>query len=201
MAGYNRMTNPQPKPDPSQSGVDRTQIEAPAIITPLHRQDRAFRNDGGQLVTGQVAWSKLTHVEAYFDQGRLAGGNPAYGEGQRFAAAQHYAKLYLIAEPSGTDSTQALNISRSMSTGSANTARTAAGIKLAVIHSHLGQKDRQIIEMVCGRDYSPAEAVRTVCGDYRDTVAARFREALDALVEALEQARRNPKIINMEVRG
>jgi hypothetical protein len=54
--------------------------------------------------------------------------------------------------------------------------------------------------MVCGENYFPSEAVRMVCNDYKDTVSARFREALDALIEAMEAVRREPRKFNTEVR-
>ena len=186
------------KPNPAN---ENTQIEAPAKVTSLHVQDRTFRNEAEQLVTGQTAWRKLTHLQSYFQNGRLAGGNPKYSENARYEAGLEYARLHDTWRPGGKDSTQALNISRSTGGDGGRTAAAFAGMRIACIHSHLGERDRQILMKVLADGYSPAEAVRTACGDYRDTVAARFREALDGLCEALETARRDGwKTINMEVR-
>ena len=60
---------------------------------------------------------------------------------------------------------------------------------LAAIDARLGERDRRIVRMVCGEGFWPSEAIRAVCADYKHTIAARFREALDALVEAFEMGR------------
>ena len=57
-------------------------------------------------------------------------------------------------------------------------------------HYDMSPRDRQIVRLVCGEGFFPSEAVRQVCADYKHTIPARLREALDGLVEAMEAARR-----------
>jgi hypothetical protein len=157
------------------------------VVTPLHRQDRELTKVAGS----PKAWSKWTPHEAAFNQGKLSGGN-GYTPEARFMAGQRYAEVWDAAQSAGRDSTQAQNISRGFGGGSISQAQSDAIKALVAIDSHMGQRDRIIIRMVCGEGYFPSEAVRLACGDYKDTVSARYREALDALVDAVEEARKVP---------
>ncbi len=189
------MTHPKPANDSTPI------IEGPAKVTQLHVQDRTFRNDGGQIVSNQTAFRVLSQIENYYDRGFLGGGNPTYSAEARYQAGLDYEQLYATWMPAGRDSTQALNVSRSTGGDGGSANKAFAGLKIACIHSHLGRRDREIIHLVCGMGYTPAEAVRNVCNDFKDTVSARFREALDGLCEALETCRRDGwRKIDMQVR-
>ena len=59
--------------------------------------------------------------------------------------------------------------------------------KLRAIDAAIGGNDAAILRKVRGEGHTPAEAARLVCGDYRDTVTARLREALDALLSAWDR--------------
>jgi len=177
--------------------VEREQPETPAKVTHLHVQDRAFRNDAGQIVAGQQAWRRLSPLEACYAKGQLAGGSDRYTAQARFDAGQRYSEIFLTAQSSGRDSTQALNVSRSGGGLPLSQAQSDAIRVLVTIHSHMGAKDRLIVTRVCGEGHFPSAAVREVCGDYRDTVSARFREALDGLIEAMETGRRDPGRVSM----
>lgn len=49
--------------------------------------------------------------------------------------------------------------------------------------------------MVCGENYRLSEAVLSACGkSYSRSVMPRFREALDALIEAVETIRREGQL-------
>lgn len=58
------------------------------------------------------------------------------------------------------------------------------------VKSELGGNDWLILVSVCGEGKKPSEAINLLYGDqYRKVVAARFREALDALITAIPVAR------------
>lgn len=173
---------------------------APAVITTLHRKDRPATDNDGKPITGTAAWRKLTPLQAVYAKNQLAGGSNRFTAADRYSAGQSYADTFDAAERPGKDSTQALNAIRGGSGGSSTGAQTKAASDLICIHSSLGHRDRQLVMMVCGQGYWPSEAVRTVCGDYRDTVMARFREALDSLCEAMEATRSRPRSFNMQVK-
>lgn len=174
------MTKPKPQDIP----------EGPAIVTALHRQDRELSTVAG----APKGYRKLSPLESCYENGRLEGGSPRYSATERKDAGQTYGEIFAMAQCSGKDSTQALNISRSHGGLPLSQAQSDAIRKLVSLHSRMGDRDRRIIIMVCGQGYWPSEAVRAVCGDYRDTVAARFREALDSLIEAMETAKRKPGV-------
>jgi hypothetical protein len=171
--------------------------DGPAVITPFHRQDRPTSTAAG----AKLAWRSESTLEAAYDKGQLQGGSPRYSAETRYEAGRLYSTLYDQCQPSGRDSTQSMNISRTTRPGNEADTREDAWTKLIAIDSHLGQRDRMIVRMVCGDNETPAVAVRLVCADYRHTVAARLREAIDGLIEAIEAARKGGwKRFNMEVK-
>lgn len=181
---------------PPSTKHEAPEVQSPSRILPHHKLDR----DISPVAGAPKAWRSESTLEAAYDQGKLQGGNSKYSAEARYEAGLHYMRIFLTSEASGKDSTQAMNISRSSRAGYENTAQSKAWTDRLAIESHLGQRDRIIVRLVCGENYWPSEAVRLVCQDYKDTVSARFREALDALVEAIETARRYPKKFNMEVK-
>jgi len=183
------MTSAKPKED---------DIQGPAVETSLHVWNRPATNDDGKPIIGKSACSKLSPLEQAFERGQLKGGNKKYNEVARLNAGVGYAKVFFASEKGGNDSTQALNVSRSSTLGSNNDAQARAWDARLAIESCLSQADRMIIRMVCGEEYTPAQAVRAACGDdFKHTVPARFRGALDSLIEAMETALRNPGRFNM----
>lgn len=170
--------------------IPSLEIIGPAIITPLHVMDRPATNKDMKPITGTAAWRKLTPLQAVFAKNQLAGGSPRYNAEERYQAGSDYTKIFDASQKGSNDSTQLLNLVGVGYSSSSGSAQARASDSLATIHSHMGQRDRKIIEMVCGEGYWPSEAVRTVCGDYKDTVSARFREALDSLTDAMETTRR-----------
>lgn len=63
-------------------------------------------------------------------------------------------------------------------------AQIDAGRRLRGWECHCGPADWLLLRRVCGEGYSPAQAVKELNHGYRNEVLARFREALDGLVEA-----------------
>lgn len=176
-------------------------IDGPAKETERHVWNRPATDDKGRPITGMVACTKLTPLELAFDRGQLKGGNPKYTDVARVVAGTNYAKIYNTSEPHGRDSTQALNISRSSTLGMNNDAQERSWDARLAIESYLSQADRTIIRMVCGEDATPAAAVSAACNDYKHTVPARFREALDNLIEAMVEAEKNPRRFDMKRRA
>lgn len=169
------MTHPEKK--------EEDDILGPAVITPMHRRDRGVSKGIG----APKAWRKMSALEAAYDKGQLAGGNPAYNAEARYEAGMTYAQMYLTAQASGRDST---DMDRIMSRGGGGLPLSIAQIdairSLVSVDSHLGTVDRKIIRMVCGEEYTPAKAIAEVDAGYKNATLVRFRESLDALIEAFE---------------
>ncbi len=159
------------------------QPEAPAVITREHVRDRIVSPVAGAA----RAWRKLSPLEVTYAKGQLAGGNARFSAAQRFEAGQRYAAIFAATEAQGRDSTQFMNVSRSYGGAPLGLGQRAAMDALRQIESAMGANDAAIVRKVCGEGHTPAEAIRMVCGDYRDTVTARFREALDALAGTLRR--------------
>lgn len=159
------------------------QPEGPAALRSEHVQDRVISPVAGAA----KAWRKLSPLEACYAKGQLAGGSPRFTAQQRLEAGQRYTRLFAASESQGRDSTQLLNISRSYNGTPLGESQRGALEKLRALHAAMGANDAAIVRLVCGEGYTPAEAVKQVCGDYRDTVTARFREALDQLVKTFAQ--------------
>jgi hypothetical protein len=162
------------------------QPDGPAIVRPGHVRDRIISPGAG----APKAWRNLSPLEAAFAKGQLMGGSSRYTALQRFEAGNHYAMTFLVANGTGgRDSTQAMNVSQSSKGFEPPKSQHSALFMLAKIETHMGARDCRIIRRVCGEGHKPADVVRDVCADYRDTVSARFREALDGLIESLENTR------------
>ena len=54
----------------------------------------------------------------------------------------------------------------------------------------MGTNDWMICRRVCGENYAVAAAVQAISPGYKFSTLARFREALDALVDGMRRARR-----------
>ena len=163
--------------------VTMEQPEGPVMVRADHVRDRVISPVAGAA----RAWRKLSPLEAAYAKGQLAGGKHSVSE--RFEAGQRYARLFAACESSGRDSTQLLNVSRSYGGAPLGESQRGAMEKLRSIHARMGANDATIVRLVCGEGFTPAEAVRRVCGDgYRDATLARFREALDTLVNGFAPA-------------
>lgn len=161
--------------------------EAPARIDPnLYVQDRALSTGAG----AKKGWRKPSPLNAYYEKGQLGGGDARYTALARLEAGLRYAALFATSQASGRDSTDLSRISSSASGLPLAQAQIEALRALAAIEGYMGARDKTIVRMVCGGGYWPSEAVRSVCAGYKDRVTARFREALDVLIEAMETARR-----------
>lgn len=169
-------------------------VEGPAIIAPDHAQNRPFALESDGRSRPQPApvkgWRRLSPLEQAFLKGQLAGGAGTHDAEARFAAGKRYGEMFALAQSSGRDSTDLDRISTSSGAGHISDSQSAAIRKLIAVDSRMSLRDRQIVRLVCGEGFFPSEAVRQVCADYKHTIPARLREALDGLVDAFAQARR-----------
>jgi hypothetical protein len=172
------------------------EIEGPAKIGCDHVRNRGFVIEIGEgartkrVAAPGKAWRRLSPLEQAFLRGQLAGGAPKYDAQGRFEAGKRYGEMFAIAQSSGRDSTDMDRISKSGGGASISDSQAQAIRRLIAVESRMSERDRAIVRMVCGQGFFPSEAVRQVCADYRHTIPARLREALDGLVEAFESARR-----------
>lgn len=172
---------------------DPEAVDGPAIVTPMHVQNRDIFNDSGALVIGKKGHRKWTPLEAAYEQGKL-GPKDSQDARSRFMAGIRYSEIWDRAQSAGRDSTQALNGSRGGGSGLPITQAQSDAVRaLVAIHAGMSARDRIIVRLVCGEGYFPSEAVKLAAGDdYKNVVPARFREALDALCDAIEAVRKQP---------
>ncbi len=182
-------------------------IEAPAKIAPDHVQTRGFVieiPDGPRtkrVIAPGKAWRRLSPLEQAFLRGQLAGGAPRHDAQARFEAGKRYGEMFALAQSSGRDSTDMDRISKSGGSASLSDSQASAIRRLIAVDSRMSERDRAIVRLVCGLGYFPSEAVRQVCEDYKHTIPARLREALDGLVEAIASASRRAPTFAMQNPG
>jgi hypothetical protein len=165
-------------------------VEAPARIRPEHIRDRILSAVAGTpLAYRSVQWP----IQVAYEHGKLSapGDTRGYDCNTRWLAIREYDEVHDMAlGRSGRDSTDLDIVSGGG--GFPITEEIANAVKkLISIDSHMATKDRQIVRKLC-EGWSLAESVKQACGeDFKHTVPARVRDALDALYEALDAARAN----------
>lgn len=135
-----------------------------------------------------MGWRNVTWpIEIAYDAGRLQGGSG--DPNVRWSAILEYNEFFEIAlSRSGRDSTD-MDVVSGGSGFPISEAMSDAIKKLISVDSHMARKDRMIVRKLC-EGHSLPGAVRAACGDeFVHTVAARVRDALDALDEALTAAK------------
>ncbi len=170
-------------------------VERPAVIQADHAQARMLSGRAG----AKTGWARLTVYEREFRLGHLvckeqAAREPREEEGRaldRLAAARAFDAGWQVcnaAFPGGVDFDRV---------------RTSGGVPGAFVDHQrdakdfwrrveqaMGTNDWMICRRVCGENYAVAAAVQAIRPGYKFSTLARFREALDALVEAMRRARR-----------
>jgi len=135
-----------------------------------------------------------THpLDSAYRQGKLF--NRGFGEKEAFpdsATRYHHGSLYREwfreAHRPGRDSTLAMPSGG----GGLPPAFGESSRKVISTDSNLSKRDRKIVRMVLGEGYSLHDAVEAACGaESAKRTVARFCEALDALIEAIDMARRH----------
>lgn len=167
-------------------------IESPARIRQGHVQDRNL-----SVVAGQAkGWSNLEESPialAFIEWGlssRHENYSPKFNGKARWEAICAYDEIHHAANPSGRDSTD-LDIVSGGGGFPISESKSDGIKKLIAVKSWMAEKDRVIIQRLV-EGWSLAGAVREACGEeFKFSVRARVRDALDALIQALESARRN----------
>lgn len=172
-------------------------VEGPAVISAAHCQDRVLSASAG----ARKGWSRLTVYEREFRLGHLrckehcatkeGAEAEARTEADRFAAARAFDLGFQVCTASWPGS------------GGYDQVKSSGGVPGAFVdhqrdtkefwrrvEAAMGANDWLICRRVCGENFSVAAAVSAISPGYRFSTLARFREALDALVGAMQVARR-----------
>jgi hypothetical protein len=171
-------------------------VDGPAVIGPDHVRDRVLTATAG----AKAGWSRLTVYEKEFRRGHLVckercSGAAAVREEEaraldRYAAARAFDEGWQVCHagfPGGVD------FDRIRSSGGVPGAfvdhqRDAKDFWRRV-EAAMGANDWLICRLVCGENHTVAEAVQAIGPGYKFSTLARFREALDALVNGIRRAR------------
>jgi len=164
-------------------------VEAPARIRPDHIRDRIL-----SAVAGTPSGYRVCNwpVQIAYEHGKLsAPSDKGYDANTRWISIREYDEIHELALcRSGRDSTD-MDVVSGGSGFPISDAMNEAIKKLISIDSHMSSKDRKIVRLLCEGE-TLAESVKQACGeDFKHTVPARVRDALDALYEALDAARAN----------
>lgn len=173
-------------------------VEAPARLQADHVQDRALGKGAG----AQKGWSRLTVYEKAFHLGQLrckercatpdGAEAEARAEADRFAAARAFDTGWQVCNASwpGSGGLDQVKTSGGVPGAFADHQRDAKDFWRRVEQA-MGSNDWMICRRVCGENYAVAETVAAISPGYKFSTLARFREALDALVEGIKRARRS----------
>ena len=173
-------------------------VERPAVMTGDHVQDRVLSPRAG----ARKGWSRLAPYEKEFRRGalvckeRCTGAVAAREEEaralDRFAAARAFDDGWRICNtpfPPGVDFDRVRSSGGGVIGGFADHQREAKDFWRRV-QSAMGSNDWLICRLVCGEGHTVAQGVMTVSAAYKFSTLARFREALDALIEGMRKARK-----------
>jgi len=170
-------------------------VDGPAVITDDYVRDRAID------AMKTKAWSRLAGYEKAYNKGHLlckerCTSAAARDEEQarahdRFTAARNFDLSWHRCQkpfPGGSDFDRVRSGGGGTPGGFADHARDAKTFWRKV-QDEMGANDWMICRMVCCEGYAVSEAVMTVSPSYKCTTNARFREALDGLIEGIKLAR------------
>lgn len=172
-------------------------VEAPARLQADHVQDRALGKGAG----ARKGWSRLTVYERAFHLGQLrckercesvAGAEAeARAEADRFAAARAFDTGWQVCNASwpGGSGFDQVKTSGGVPGGFVDHQREAKDFWRRVEQA-MGANDWMICRRVCGENYAVAATIAAISPAYKFSSLARFREALDALVDAMGAVRR-----------
>ena len=179
------------------SNVESGTVDGPAVIKAGHVQDRAL----SAAAAGKKGWSRLTTYERAHKKGQLVckegckDAAAAQAEERRahdrLAAARALDRGWNICRPSfpGGSDFDRIRSSGSGTPGAfADHARDAKDYWRRV-QAAMGANDWRICFLVCCEGFELPEAVAAVSPAYKYATLARFREALDALVDGMRVAR------------
>jgi hypothetical protein len=175
----------------------RDDVVGPAIVTREHVQDRVLSKAAG----ARKGWSRLSVYEREFRLGHLrckercatkeGAEAEARLEADRFAAARAFDLGWQVCSASwpGSAGFDQVRSSGGVPGAFVDHQREAKDFWRRVEQA-MGANDWLICRRVCGEGYAVAEAVSAISPGYRFSTLARFREALDALVEGMKRAKK-----------
>ena len=179
-------------------------IDSPAIITDEHIQDRHVSTRAG----AKLAWSRLSVFERAHRAGKLMDRERCVGDtaAQREDATKAEAQRALDRYEAGDRFAEGWRISNAGNWASGsdfNRVRVVGcpgsfvdhqiDVKrfMRALEHRLGTRDWMILRRICGENAPIAETITDITPGYRASTLARFREALDALLEAIPLAQRD----------
>jgi len=172
----------------TQTPTSDDEIQGPAIVTPLHAQDRATSKVAG----APLAWRKRSQLEVAFQAERL-GARDSSAALARLDAGNFYAQLYDASQSPSRDSTEAFDCTGTVHRMPYGEAQANAVRHLVAIEMRLGERDKIIARSVCWFGYTPAEAIVRARLPRDTRVSARLCESLDALADAIERSSKRLK--------
>ncbi|HEX4637667.1 MAG TPA: hypothetical protein VH189_15905 [Rhizomicrobium sp.] len=174
-------------------------VEGPAVVTGNHVQDRPLSGRAGT----KKGWSKLAVHEKEFRRGHLMCKERCMGAAatreeearalDRLAAARAFDRGWQLCQapfPPGVDFDRVRSSGGGMPGAFADHSRDAKDFWRRV-QAAMSANDWLICRMVCGEGHSVAQAVMAVSPAYKFSTLARFREALDSLVEGIRRGKRS----------
>lgn len=176
------------------------QIAQPAKITGMHIQDRKLTDERGREVIGKTAWRNETQFQRACRLAQLvdkamctddrAKGIEVERALDRRDAGIAFVEAWDIRESGGKDSTDLSRGGSAANAAGISDAQIDAANLLASWQHHMGQNDWMLVRRVCGENYGVAQAVAAISPSYKDSSLARFREAMDGLIQGKADARK-----------
>jgi hypothetical protein len=168
-------------------------VEGPAIVGRDHVRDRVLSGPAG----AKAGWSRLTVYEKAFRLGQLKckeARDPRAEEARaldRFAAARAFDEGWQVCNASfpGGRGWDEVGGGGGVPGAFVDHQRDAKDFWRRVEQA-MGSRDWMICRRACGENCTVAETMQAISPGYKFSTLARFREALDALVEAMARARR-----------
>jgi len=168
-------------------------VEGPAIVSGEHVRDRVLSSRAG----AKAGWSRLTVYEKAFRLGQLKCKEASDARAEearaldRFAAARAFDEGWQICNASfpGGRVWDEVGGGGGVPGAFVDHQRDAKDFWRRVEQA-MGARDWMIVRRVCGENCTVAETVQAISPGYKFSTLARFREALDALIEGLARARR-----------
>lgn len=158
-------------------------VVGPSKVTELHALDRPTDKRPG----APMAWRKLSHLQAAFEQSRLGPMDSDAAHRRRWAG-ETYTRLWDTAQSPGRDSTQQMDGAGGTVNGMPVSIRQHEAFqKLFALENALSPNDKTIVRAVCGTGHSPAEAMKLARLNSDTRVSARLCEALDSLANLCEK--------------
>lgn len=173
--------------------MTQEEIQEPALIRDTHAL--------GRRVGYKAGWENLSIFERAHRSGKLMDKERCTDQEatkieagkalDRYEAGDRFAEGWAVANAGNWAAGTDFNRVRVMGTpGSFVDHQIDVKNFMRALEMELGTRDWMILRRICGENYPIAETITDITPAYRATTLARFRESLDALVEAIPVAMR-----------